>query len=179
MKYIEQYIKKLCPEVKISKSKTTDSVYYTLGHNFIVRLSNHYGNNHKENISVVKSFNTDDFIVTFNNSRFPLIKTRKEVKELIRVHYELCAVTDLTNEAQRVKRKATVEGLADWGSFWSYVCQNIPIAVYLSKQQKSVIKKYFERGFVGENMCHLIKKIKPITEISTIKNMFEKELERE
>lgn len=174
MKYIGQYIKKLCPEAIVSHSKTTESVYYDLGNDFIIRVSEHTGYHHKEKMSIVKSFNTEDFIVMLGNFPFPLVKTRKEVKELIKIYYELSVISKLTKNFREKKRKETLDNMTDWGCFWSFACQNLPVAIYLNKQQKTIIKEYFDKGVVGENMCKLINKIKPSTTLDVIENMFEK-----
>ena len=88
MKYIAQYIKKICPEVVVTNSKTTESVYYQMEHNFVVRLSEHIGWYEKGKISIVKSFNTEDFIVMIDTSPFPMVKNREEVKRMIKNLYE-------------------------------------------------------------------------------------------
>ena len=177
MKYIGQYIKKLCPEVVITNSKTTESVYYNMGHNFIVRLSKHIGWYEKGKISVVKSFNTDDFIVMVDTSPFPLIKTRKEVRATIKCAYEIAVLSSLSKEYHTAKTKAEIESLTDWEKFWSKACQLTANARYLSTEQKGMIKKYFNKGIRGELMINSIKKIKPITSIETIREMVTKLLE--
>ena len=163
MKYIAQYIKKLCPGVIIRNSKTTESVYYQMDHNFIIRLSSHIGWYDKGKISVIKSFNTDDFIVMLDTCPFPLIKTRKEVKTLIKSLYEIATLTSLTKEYINVKQKAELEAITEWDKFWSKVCILSPNARYLTNTQKDIIKKYFNRGLRGENMINYVKKIKPVT----------------
>jgi hypothetical protein len=174
MKYIAQYIKKLCPEVIITNSKTTESVYYQMSNNFLVRLSSHIGWYEKGKISVIKSFNTDDFIVMIDTSPFPLIKTRKEVKLLIKTLYECAMLTSLSKEYHLAKEKAELESIKEWDKFWSRACQLTPNARYLSNEQKAVIKEYFEKGIIGENMINAIKKIKPRTMIDAVKEMFVK-----
>lgn len=70
MKYIAQYIKKLCPDVVITESKTTESTYYQMNNNFFVRLSEHIGWHEKGKISVIKIFNDEDFIVLMKRHLF-------------------------------------------------------------------------------------------------------------
>lgn len=177
MKYIGQYIKKLCPEVVITNSKTTESVYYNMGHNFIVRLSKHIGWYEKGKISVVKSFNTDDFIVMVDTSPFPLIKTRKEVRAIIKNAYEIAVLSSLSKEYHAAKAKAEIESLTDWEKFWSKVCQLTANARYLNTEQKTLIKKYFNKGIRGELMVSSLKKIKPVTSVESIREQFTKILE--
>lgn len=174
MKYVARYIKQLCPEVVITKSKTTESVYYQLGHNFMVRLSEHIGWYEKGKISIVKSYNTDDFIVMIETSPFPLIKTRKEVKSLLKTLYEVYSLTSLSKEYHSVKQKAELEAITEWDKFWSKVCQLTPNARYFANEQKAIIKKYFNKGIRGENMVNQIKKIKPVTTTESVKEMFVK-----
>lgn len=168
MKYIGQYIKKLCPEVVITNSKTTESVYYEMGHNFIVRLSRHIGLYEKGKISVTKSFNTDDFIVMIDTSPFPLIKNRKEVRETIKTAYEMYLLNTLSKDYHAVKAKAEIESLTDWDKFWSKVCSLTPHARYFTNPQKAVIKEYFNKGLRGECMIANIKKIKPVTSVESV-----------
>ncbi len=174
MKYIAQYIKKLCPDVVITESKTTESTYYQMNDNFFVRLSEHIGWLEKGKISVIKIFNDDDFIVLIETSPFPLRKTRKEVKELIKNLYEVSQITALSKEYYAAKAKAELESLTDWEKFWSRVCQIAINARFLTNEQKSNIKTYFNKGIRGENMINVIKKFKPTTTIEYIKETFEK-----
>ena len=174
MKYIAQYIKKLCPEVVVTNSKTTESVYYQMGHNFVVRLSEHIGWSEKGKISIVKSFNTDDFIVMLDTSPFPLVKTRKEVRLMIKNLYEFHIVSSLSKEYHTSKHKAELESITEWDKFWSKACQCTPNARYLGSETKGVISRYFKKGIRGEAMINYIKKIKPITTVDTVKEMFSK-----
>ena len=177
MKYIGQYIKKLCPEVVITKTKTTESIYYDMGHNFIVRLSQHIGRYTKGKISIVKSFNTKDFIVMIDTSPFPMVKNREEVKTMIKNLYEFSVLTSLSKEYHVAKAKAEIESLTDWENFWTKVCQLTTNARYLSTEQKGMIKKYFNKGIRGELMINSIKKIKPVTSVESIREQFTKILE--
>ena len=177
MKYIGQYIKKLCPEVVITKAKTTETVYYNMGHKFIVRLSQHIGQYTKGKISIVKSFNTEDFIVMIDTSPFPMVKNREEVKRMIKNLYEFSVLTSLSKEWQVAKAKTEIESLTDWEIFWSKVCQLTTNAYYLSTEQKGVIKNYFNKGIRGELMINNIKKIKPVTSVESIGEQFTKILE--
>lgn len=176
MKYLAQYIKKLCPDVVVTKSKTTESEYYEMGHNFIVRLSKHIGWSEKGKISIVKSFNTDDFIVMVESSPFPLIKTRKEVRLIIKTTYELSVLNALSKDYHSAKQKAELESLTDWEKFWSKICQLTPNARYLNNAQKDIIKEYFGKGIIGELMVNSVKKIKPTTSVTTIPLLFDKML---
>ena len=176
MKYIAQYIKKLCPNVVIEESKTTESVYYQMGHNFVVRLSEHIGWYEKGKISVVKSFNTEHFIVMLDLSPFPLIKTRKEVKEMLKNLYEYNTLMGLSKDFHTAKQKAEIESLTDWDKFFSKTCGILANARYLSSLQKDILKGYFnKRGVRGERMLNVIKKIKPVTSVETVKEFLEKE----
>lgn len=148
-----------------------------MGHNFIVRLSRHIGWYEKGKISVVKSFNTDDFIIMVDTSPFPLIKTRKEVRAIIKNTYEIAVLSSLSKEYHAAKAKAEIESLTDWEKFWSKACQLTANARYLSTEQKGVIKKYFNKGIKGNFMINNIKKIKPITSVETIREMFTRILE--
>ena len=174
MKYIAQYIKKLCPDVVITNSKTTESVYYQLEHNFVVRLSAHIGWYEKGKVSIVKSFNTDDFIVMVDTSPFPLVKTRKEVKILLKSLYEFTKLTSLSKDYHTAKQKLELESIVEWDKFWSKACQLTPNARYFTNEQKAVLKKYFNKGVRGESMINHIRKIKPVTATETIKEMFVK-----
>lgn len=174
MKYIAQYIKKLCPDVVITVSKTTESTYYQMNNNFSVRLSEHIGWYEKGKISVIKIFNDEDFIVLIETSPFPLKKTRKEVKELIKNLYEVSQVTTLSKEYYAAKAKAELESLTDWERFWSKVCQITSNARFLTNDQKTVIKKYFNKSIRGENMVNIVKKFKPTTPLEKINKTFEK-----
>ena len=174
MKYIAQYIKKLCPDVVITNSKTTESVYYEMGHNFVVRLSEHIGWYEKGKISIIKSYNTEDFIVMIDTSPFPLIKTRKEVREMIKNLYEFYMLSSLSKEYHAAKEKAELESITEWDKCWSKACQITPNARYLGTENKAIICKYFKRGIRGEAMIKHIKKIKPITTVETVKEMFTK-----
>lgn len=177
MKYIGQYIKTLCPKVVVNNSKTTESVYYDMGYNFIIRLSQHIGWNEKGTISIVKSFNTDDFIIMVDTNPFPIIKTRKEVRTFIKIAYEIAMLSSLSKEHYAKKVKAEIEALNDWEKFWSKACQLTANARYLNTEQKGIIKEYFNKGIKGELMIMNVKKIKPITSLETIKKTFTKILE--
>lgn len=179
MKYIARYIKKICPEVAVTKSKTSESEYFQMGHNFVVRLSEHVGWYEKGKVSVVKSFNTDDFIVLIDTSPFPLIKSRKEVKHLIKSLYEFSLITSLSKDYHLAKQKEELEEITEWDKFWSRACQLTPNARYLNNAQKVIIKKYFEEGIKGGVMIDFIKKIKPTTNVDTISIRFEKHLKRD
>lgn len=179
MKYIAQYIKKICPEVVVTNSKTTESVYYQMEHNFVVRLSEHIGWYEKGKISIVKSFNTEDFIVMIDTSPFPMVKNREEVKRMIKNLYEFSVLTSLSKEYHTAKQKAELEAITEWDKFWSKACQLTANARFLTAEQKSIIKKYFNKGIRGENMINHIKKIKPIMPIENIKEMFSKIYETE
>lgn len=168
MKYIAQYIKKLCPDVVITHSKTTESVYYDMGHNFVVRLSCHIGWKDKGQISIVKSFNTDDFILMVDKSPFPLIKDRKSVKEFIRVNYETSTLLALSKIHHDTKKRLEFEGIDSWEVFWSQVCDRAPNARFLTPAQKLIIRKYFEEGLRGMKMLSVIKKMRPTTDESII-----------
>lgn len=174
MKYIAQYIKKLCPDVVVLNSKTTESVYYEMGHNFVVRLSEHIGWYEKGKISVVKSYNTDDFIVMVDTSPFPLIKNRKEVRQMIKTLYEINTLSSLSKEYHAAKQRAELESITEWDKFWSKACQITPNARYLGNEIRGILKKYFKKGIKGEAMINHIKKIKPITTAETVKEMFVK-----
>lgn len=177
MKYIGQYIKKLCPEVVITISKTSESVYYNMGHKFNVRLSQHIAQCTKGKISIVKSFNTEDFIVMIDTSPFPMVKNREEVKRMIKNLYEFSVLTSLSKEYHVARAKAEIESLTDWDIFWSKVCQLTTNARYLNTEQKEVIKNYFNKGIRGELMINKIKKIKPVTSVESIREQFTKILE--
>lgn len=174
MKYIAQYIKKLCPEVIITNSKTTESVYYQMEHNFVVRLSAHIGRYEKGNISIVKSFNTDDFIVMIDTSPFPMIKTRKEVKVLLKSLYEFTMITSLSKNYYAAKQKSELDGITEWDKFWSRTCQLTPNARYFTNDQKAVIREYFNKGLRGEDMIKFVKKLKIVTTAESIREMLVK-----
>lgn len=174
MKYIAQYIKKLCPDVVVTNSKTTESVYYQMNANFVVRLSEHIGWYEKGKISIVKSFNTEDFIVMIDTSPFPMIKNREDVKRMIKNLYEFSVLTSLSKEYHTAKQKAELEAITEWDKFWSKACQLTSNARFLPSEHKSVIKKYFNKGIRGENMINHIKKVKPTTPTETVKDMFVK-----
>ena len=178
MRYIAQYIKKLCPEVVISNSKTTESVYYQLDSDFVVRLSEHIGWYEKGKISVVKSFNTDDFIVMVDTSPFPVIKTRKEVKELIKTLYEVSRLSVLSKKYHTAKQKAEFDAITEWDKYFSRVCQITPNARYFGSSQKTVLRDYFNEGIRGEKMLNEIRKIKPTTSLETIKERFNRIIEK-
>jgi hypothetical protein len=179
MKYIAQYIKKICPEVVVTNSKTTESMYYQMEHNFVVRLSEHIGCYEKGKISIVKSFNTEDFIVMIDTSPFPMVKNREEVKRMIKNLYEFSVLTSLSKEYHTAKQKAELEAITEWDKFWSKACQLTANARFLTAEQKSIIKKYFNKGIRGESMINNIKKIKPTTPIENIEEMFGKIYETE
>lgn len=179
MKNIARYIKKLCPSVVITNSKTTESVYYQMEHNFVVRLSEHIGWYEKGKISIVKSFNTDEFVVMIDTSPFPLIKTRKQVIALIKSLYEYSTLIALSKEYHTAKSKAELEAMTEWDKFWSRACQLTPNSRFLTTEVKAVIKKYFTKGIRGEAMINHIKKIKPTTSAESVKDMFEKICETE
>lgn len=118
MKYIiEQYIKKLCSDAVINLSDSAESIYYNMGHNFIVRLSSHTGMLGKSSTSVVKSFNTDDFIIMIDKTPYPLIKVQKEYRGLIRVGYEMSTLKELAEKHVKEKKEMDIEGLTDWVLF--------------------------------------------------------------
>lgn len=173
MKYIAQYIKKLCPDVIVSNSKTTESVYYQMSNNFMVRLSEHIGWYEKGKISIVKIFNDEDFIVLIDTSPFPLRKTRKEVKELIKTLYEVSQITTLSKEYHAAKQKAEIEAIVDWDKFWNKLCQLTTNARFLNAEQKNQIKKYFNKGLRGELMINAVKKFKPTTSVENVNKSLE------
>lgn len=174
MKYIAQYIKKLCPDVAIKKSNTTESVYYCMSHNFKVRLSEHIGYYEKGQISVIKSFNTDEYIVMVENCPFPIIKNRKEVNELIKNLYEISMLEEKTKEYYALKEKREIDSITEWDIFWNKACVVTSNAYYLSKSQKEIIKEKFNDGLRGEEMINIVKKIKPSMAIEAVRLIFEK-----
>ena len=173
MKYIGQYIRQICPEVEVVKSKTTESVYYRMGNGFIVRLSEHIGSFCKSGISIVKSFNTNDFIVTVENNPFPLIKCRNEVKEMIKVLYEYHKLSYITKGFYEDKHRLELEMELEWEKFWDMVCKDCYNARYFTQPQKLLIRKYFDGGLRGLKMVECIKRIKPRTSIESIEDIFE------
>jgi hypothetical protein len=112
-----------------------------------------------------------------DTSPFPLIKTRKEVRAIIKNAYEIAVLSSLSKEYHAAKAKAEIESLTDWEKFWSKVCQLTANARYLSTEQRGVIKKYFNKGIRGELMVSSLKKIKPVTSVETIREQFTKILE--
>ena len=148
-----------------------------MSHNFVVRLSEHIGWYEKGKISIVKSFNTDDFIVMVDTSPFPMIKDRKGVRTFLKNAYEISELTALSKEYHAAKQKAEIESITEWEKFWAKACQLTPNARYLGSEQKPIIKKYFNKGIRGETMISYIKKIKPATSLDTIKEMFNKLME--
>lgn len=165
---------KLCPYAIVTHSKTTESVYYQMSHGFVVRLSEHIGGYEKNRVSIVKSFNTDDFIVTMDNCPFPLIKDRNDVKCLIKALYEYHTITSLSKDFRSKKQKLELETICDWDKFWTRVCSMTANARFLTKAQKDVIKKYFSQEIRGEKMINIIKKIKPTTSVESIEELFNK-----
>ena len=172
MRYIEQYIKKLCPKVVVTNSKTTESKYYHMGYNFVVRLSEHIGGFEKNCISIVKSANAEDFIVIIDKSLYPLIKSRNEVKEMIKSLYEYTKVMTLENDYLTKSERESFERIDEWDKYWNKVCGIAYNAIYLSKCQKKVIKKNFDNGVKGEEMLKIVKKIKPTTPVEEIEKLF-------
>jgi hypothetical protein len=67
-----------------------------------------------------------------------------------------------------------LEGITEWDKFWSKACQLTPNARYFTNGQKTVLKKYFDKGVRGESMINYIQKIKPVTTEKTINEMFVK-----
>lgn len=163
MKYIAQYIKKLCPDVSVKHSETSDSTYYRMTRKLTIRLSDHIGHKDKNIISVVKSFNTDNFIVMYNGSPFPFVKERKEVNEMIRTVYEMAVVNERTEKYDSDKKKDEIEALTDWGDLFGRICSMIPHACYLSKEQRNKLKECFNDGMKTEKIIAAISKIKPST----------------
>ncbi len=177
MRYIAQYIKKLCPTVVVTASKTTESEYYQMEHNFVVRLSKHIGWYEKGQISIVKSFNTDDFIVMIDKSPFPMVKKREEVKRMIKDLYEFSVLTSLSKEYHTVKQKAELEAITEWDKFWSKACLLTSSARFLPSGHKAILKDYFNKGIHGENMINYINKLKPTTPSERISEVLDKILE--
>lgn len=178
MKYIERYILKICPTAVVMKSKTTESVYYELADGFTIRLSEHIGWYAKDKVSIVKAFNTSDFIVILGSSPFPLIKSRKEVKEMIKALYENHVITSLAHKFHEEKKKSELESIDDWGTFWCKACEQTANARYLGTELKNIIKEYFNDGLHGEKMINEIRNIKPTTDASCVKKRFKKIMEK-
>lgn len=90
MRYIKQFLNKLTDNVIVTKSKVSNSEYYMLDNGFTIRLSDHIPITEWKatHICVVECFHSDKFVLFLGKSNIPMIKTRKEVKEHIRVTYE-------------------------------------------------------------------------------------------
>jgi hypothetical protein len=90
MKYIKRFICSLSPDVKITKSHISDSEYIKLDGGFTIRLSDHIPVNplHGIHLYITTAFRSDKFILFTGKSNIPMVKTRKEIKDHIRITYE-------------------------------------------------------------------------------------------
>lgn len=90
MKYIKRFICSLSPDVKITKSHISDSEYFKLDGGFTIRLSDHIPVNslHGVHLYITTAFKSDKFILFTGKSNIPMVKTRKEIKDHIRITYE-------------------------------------------------------------------------------------------
>jgi hypothetical protein len=109
-----------------------------------------------------------------DTSPFPLIKTRKEVREMIKNLYEFYVLSSLSKDYHAVKQKAELDTITEWDKFWSKACQMTSNARYLGNDIKVIICNYFKKGVKGELMINSIKKIKPLTNSAVVEKMFTK-----
>lgn len=176
MKYIIQYIKKLCPSVEVTYSKTTESTYYDFGCDFVVRLSDHIGIGKNSQISITKAYHSDKYIVMVETSPFPLIKDRKEVKEFIRATYEVFSMRKIMTEHNKLKAMEELDKTELWGDYWSKVCTLYPLARFFTTGQKIRFKEYRDKGVSGKEIFSILKDIKPTTELGVIDGRLKKAL---
>lgn len=104
MRYIKQFIKKLSPDYTIKKSNSSNSEYIKFANGFFVRLSDHMPSSvHNPNITIniVSAWNSDKFIIMVYGNTLPVIKTRKEVKEHVRVMFENWELTKAKKDSDK------------------------------------------------------------------------------
>lgn len=179
MRYIAQYIKKLCPCVSIKESKTTDSKYYHMEHGFEVRLSEHMGHYKDKRLSIVKPINSDNFIVIVEKNPYPLLLTRNEVKNQIKVLYDYFKLKELSSAYYTAKAKHDFETTMDFGDYWSIVISKKPLLqAIVSKSLKKLYREAFEKGLKGYDLYNVITKTKLDTRESSAKEWIEKAFEK-
>lgn len=90
MRYLKKYITSLSSDVKVIESKKSNSVYVVLDGNFKIRLSDHERLNPNSGVKmdIISIWKSDDFLLFIGNTHIPLIKTRAQLREHIRVTYE-------------------------------------------------------------------------------------------
>lgn len=114
MQYIERYIKTLSKNVEIDE-RDSGSKYYILDGIFKIRVSNHVTplGMIKSDLNIVSLYNSPHFLVFHDGTLTPLVKTRKEVKNMIAVKYECKSILTLSKDAIKnytiAKKKAEKE----------------------------------------------------------------------
>ena len=100
MQYIERYINTLSKNVEFYE-RESGSTYYILDGIFKIRVSNHVSpiGTIKSDLNVISLYNSPHFLVFHDGTLTPLVKTRKEVKNMIAVKYECKSILTLSKDA--------------------------------------------------------------------------------
>lgn len=114
MQYIERYIKTLSKNVEFYE-RESGSTYYILDGIFKIRVSNHVSpiGTIKSDLNIISLYNSPHFLVFHDGTLTPLVKTRKEVKNMIAIKYECKSILTLSKDAIKTstiaKKKAKKE----------------------------------------------------------------------
>lgn len=125
MQYIERYIKTLSKNVEFYE-RESGSTYYILDGIFKIRVSNHVSpiGTIKSDLNIISLYNSPHFLVFHDGTLTPLVKTRKEVKNMIAIKYECKSILTLSKdaiktstiakekakkEAEKAKKEETIE----------------------------------------------------------------------
>lgn len=116
MKYIKKFVCELSDNVVISESRKSDSVYITLDDGFVVRLSDHESvMPNSVSLDIISLWKRKDFLLFVGPTHIPLVKTREELKNHIKITHEnwllnkLKRMSDVKNNTKPVGEAPVIQ----------------------------------------------------------------------
>ena len=106
MKFLKNYILALDKNVEIVPNISNTSFYVKFPFGFKIRISNHFTTKMTYDMSIIRSFNSNVYIVLFKDSAMGLTLTTKQVKDLIFSQYWMYKSISMSNqqEIDRLKK---------------------------------------------------------------------------
>lgn len=123
MKYIKSFICGLSNDVYIKQSTKSASIYITIGGGFTIRLSDHQSIMPFANyqLDIVPVWNKEKtFLLCVGDTHIPLVKTRDEIKQHIKITYEnwcmckLRGINDMLYKNEKTKHFKTCQTVEDF-----------------------------------------------------------------
>lgn len=173
----KSFILSLDKKATISKSNSTDSIYYNLL-NMKIRYSDHMGAcDAKYDISIIKSANVNSYVLQIKQSRCVLILPLNEIKSYIKSQFlfKTLVIKQISSLKNTIDfNKTEMLNTDDWGSFANLLAKRYKSYKKYTDLLKKVMRKHFmECNIRGEKFVEIYQKLSPSMSKEQIESIFE------